>query len=160
MTKILAFCDFKVYLCIVFRKIYTVMSYYKLIRKPADGEVVRGMLHKVVLTRFEERLIPVCGTIEDADRLIPALIYELGVTQSARHNRLLPVIRQVPGRTDIRIRRGSQPRHARGSILVTREAEQHLTALWRAAQRAGEEMRLEITDFNYSVNRSAHSYGK
>ena len=120
------------------------MSYYKLIRMPEDGKAVRGRLYMVSESRFEEVLTPVCDTIENADYLIPALIYGIGVTMSPRFKRLLPIVRQVPGRTGIRFHRGSRPEHSKGYILISGSDEQSLTARWLAEQTAHEEIRLEI----------------
>lgn len=122
------------------------MSYYKLIRNPADGKAVRGRLYQVVQTRFEEELIPVCDTLENADYLIPALIYGVGVTQSPKFKRLLPVVRQVPGRSGIRIHLGTKPEHSKGCILVPPSEEALLTARLLAEQSSYEETRLEITN--------------
>ena len=120
------------------------MAYYKLIRFPANGKAVRGRLYEATQTRFEETLIPICDTIENADYLIPALIYGIGVTQSPKFKRLLPVVRQVPGRTGIRFHRGTRPEHSKGCILVPPSMEQELTSRWLAEQTAHEEIRLEI----------------
>ena len=120
------------------------MAYYKLIRLPEDGKAVRGRLYMVSESRFEEVLTPVCDTIENADHLIPALIYGIGVTMSPRFKRLLPIVRQVPGRTGIRFHRGSRPEHSKGCILISGSDEQKLTARWLAEQTAHEEIRLEI----------------
>lgn len=120
------------------------MAYYKLIRKPADGRSVRGRLFHVTESRFEEVLTPICDTLENADYLIPALIYHVSVTQSPKFNRLLPVIEQVPSRSGIRIHRGSKPEHSHGCILVTPTMEQELTARLLAEQQSREETRLEI----------------
>lgn len=122
------------------------MSYYKLIRFPANGKAVRGRLYEAAQTRFEETLIPVCDTIENADHLIPALIYGIGVTQSPKFKRLLPVVQQVPGRTGIRFHRGTRPEHSKGCILVPPSMEQELTSRWLAEQTSHEEIRLEICD--------------
>lgn len=128
------------------------MSYYKLIRKPADGKAVRGRLFRVIEKRFEETLLPLGDTLENADCLIPALVYEVGVTQSPKFGRLLPVVRQVPSRSGIRIHRGTKPGHSRGCILVSPAMEQELTARFHAEQQRGEECRLEIcnhTNLNF-----------
>ncbi len=122
------------------------MAYYKLIRFPANGKAVRGRLYEATQTRFEETLIPICDTIENADYLIPALIYGIGVTQSPKFKRLLPVVRQVPGRTGIRFHRGTRPEHSKGCILVPPSMEQELTSRWLAEQTSHEEIRLEICD--------------
>jgi len=83
--------------------------------------------------------------LENADCLIPALIYRLAVTQSPKFKRLLPVLEQVPGRTGIRVHRGSKPEHSRGCILVSAENEQLLTAKWLKEQQSNEETRIEIS---------------
>ena len=124
--------------------------YYKLIRQPAKGKAVRGTLYSVEhrfsrsVSVYKEYLTPICETLENADYLVPALIYRLSVTHSPKFNRLLPVLNQVPGRTGIRFHRGTKPEHSRGCILVSAENEQKLTALWLAEQSSHEECRLEI----------------
>ena len=120
------------------------MSYYKLIRKPADGKAVRGRLFLVTESRFKEELTPLCDTLENADYLVPALIYGVGVTMSPKFQRLLPILRQVPGREGIRIHRGTRPEHSQGCILVAPADEPTLTARFLADQTAREESRLEI----------------
>lgn len=122
------------------------MAYYKLIRLPADGKAVRGRLYQVTESRFEEVLTPICNTMENAAYLIPALIYGVGVTQSPKFKRLLPIVRQVPGRTGIRFHRGTRPEHSKGCILVSSADEHELTARWLAEQSTQEEIRLEICD--------------
>ena len=124
------------------------MAYYKLIRLPADGKAVRGRLYQVTESRFEEVLTPICDTMENAAYLIPALIYGVGVTQSPKFKRLLPIVRQVPGSTGIRFHRGTRPEHSKGCILVSSADEQELTARWLAEQSTQEEIRLEICDAN------------
>ena len=126
------------------------MAYYKLIRKPADGKWVRGRLfwtshyfnHRT--QQYTEVQHPICDTLENADCLIPALIYGVGVTQSSKFKRLLPVVRQVPNRADIHFHRGSRPEHSKGCILIAPTMEQELTARWLAEQTSHEEIRLEI----------------
>ena len=122
------------------------MAYYKLIRKPADGKSVRGRLFLVTESRFEEVLTPICDTLENADYLIPALIYHVAVTKSPKFNRLLPIIEQIPGRSGIRIHRGTKPEHSLGCILVNPADEQPLTARFLAEQQSREECRLEIVE--------------
>ena len=122
------------------------MSYYKLIRLPKDGKAVRGRLFQATESRFEEVLIPICDTLENADYSIPALIYGVGVTQSPKFKRLLPIVRHVPGRSGIRFHRGTRPEHSKGCILISGSDEQQLTARWLAEQSAHEEIRLEICD--------------
>ena len=120
------------------------MAYYKLIRMPANGRAVRGRLFLATESRFEEVLIPICDTLENANYIIPALIYGIGVTQSPKFKRLLPIVRQVPGRSGIRIHRGTKPEHSRGCVLVSPAMEQELTARLLAEQQSHEETRLEI----------------
>ena len=120
------------------------MAYYKLIRMPANGRAVRGRLYEVREQRFQETLIPLCDTMENADYLIPALIYGVGVTMSPKFKRLLPVLRQVPGRSGIRIHRGTKPEHSKGCILVSPADELSITARLIAEQTDHEECRLEI----------------
>ena len=120
------------------------MAYYKLIRKPADGRSVRGRLFLVTESRFEEVLTPICDTLENQDYLIPALIYHVAVTKSPKFNRLLPVIEQVPGRSGIRIHRGTHPKHSKGCILVPPHMEQALTQKLLREQRSREDCRIEI----------------
>lgn len=126
------------------------MSYYKLIREQRKGKAVRGMIYQVE-HRFSrskgvqnEYLTPVAPTLENADCLIPALTYKIAVTQSPRFGRLLPVLCQVPGRSGIRIHRGTRPEHSKGCILVSQAHEQSLTAIWLKQQENHEECRLEI----------------
>jgi hypothetical protein len=91
-----------------------------------------------------ERLHYICDTIENADYLIPALVYKVQVTQSPKFRRLLPCLVQVPGRSGIRIHRGTRPEHSAGCILVPPAQEQLLTARLLAEQQSHEEIRLEI----------------
>ena len=128
------------------------MAYYKLIRKPADGKWVRGRLfwtshyfnHRT--QQYTEVLHPICDTLENRDYLIPALIYGVGVTQSPKFKRLLPIVRHVPGRSGIRFHRGTHPEHSKGCILISGSDEQKLTARFLAEQQSREECRLEIVE--------------
>ena len=126
--------------------------YYKLIRQFPEGKAVRGTIYQVEhrysgsVGVYKEYLTPICETMENAEYLIPALIYRIGVTMSPRFKRLLPVLQQVPGRTGIRVHRGTRPEHSKGCILVSAENEHKLTARFLAAQTSKEETRLEITD--------------
>ena len=125
--------------------------YYKLIRETPDGKAVRGKLYRTSHVYYKytgqtvERLHFICDTLENADHLILPLIYPVSVTRSPKFGRLLPSINQVPGRTGIRIHRGSRPEHSKGCILVSKTDEELLTARFRAEQSANEETRLEIT---------------
>ena len=121
------------------------MAYYKLIREIPDGKAVHGNLYLVQHSGLRERLTHICETLENADKLVPALIYRVAVTNSPKFKRPLPVLQQVPGRTGIRFHRGTKPEHSKGCILVaTPEIEQKLTARWLAEQIDHEEIRLEI----------------
>lgn len=127
--------------------------YYKLIRQPAEGKAVRGQLcwtghyfnHRT--QQYTERLHPICDTLENADHLVPPLTYKIQVSRSPKFQRLLPLLEQVPGRSGIRIHRGSKPEHSKGCILVSAADEQALTARFLAEQRANEECRLEICNY-------------
>lgn len=126
--------------------------YYKLIRSQRDGKAVRGMLyerHTYFNKRdgtYHETLRPVCETLENADCLVPALVYRIAVTMSPRFKRLLPILCQVPGRTGIRFHRGTKPEHSKGCILVSAADEQLLTALWLKEQNEHEESRIEFCE--------------
>jgi len=141
--------------------------YYKLIRNnPSSvspelnsGKAVHGKLYRVShyynkrTGLLVERLHYICDTLENADYLVPALIYRVTVTQSPKFRRLLPLLNQVPGRTGIRVHRGTQPEHSLGCILVSAHCEQTLTARWLSEQTAKEETRLEICN-NVNFYRS------
>ena len=124
--------------------------FYKLIRMPVDGKAVRGRLfwtshyfnHRT--NQYAEVLHPISDTLENADYLVPALIYKVAVTRSPKFQRLLPILEQVPGRSGIRFHRGSLPEHSKGCILVSPYMEQQITSRWLAEQSAHEETRLEI----------------
>ena len=126
--------------------------YYKLIRYSKNDKAVYGKL-VIVEHRFsrsageyKEYLTPICDTLENADYLIPPLIYKVVVTMSPKFGRLLPALQQVPGRTGIRFHRGCRPEHSEGCILVSRADEQMITARFLAEQTAKEETRLEIVE--------------
>ena len=126
------------------------MGYYKLIRQASDTKAVRGTLYSVEhrysgsAGTYREYLTPICDTLENADYLIPALVYKVSVTQSPKFRRLLPLLQQVPNRSGIRVHRGTQPQHSHGCILVSAADEQQLTELWLNEQQHHEETRLEI----------------
>ncbi len=134
--------------------------YYKLIRDNsllgASGvrpKEVRGTLYSVEhrysgsAGEYKEYLTPICDTLENADYIIPALIYRVQVTNSPKFKRPLPILCQVPGRSGIRVHRGSRPEHSKGCIIVSAANEQILTELWLKEQRSYEETRIEIVDF-------------
>ena len=128
------------------------MSYYKLIRHSREGKAVRGMLYQVE-HRFSrsrgvqvEYLTEIAPTLENADCMVPALIYRISVTMSPKFKRLLPILEQVPGRSGIRFHRGTKPEHSKGCILVSAENEQLLTAQWLKEQNEHEESRIEFCE--------------
>ena len=128
------------------------MAYYKLIRHPAEGKAVRGTLYQAEhrysgsAGEYKEYLTPICDTLENEDYLVPALIYKIQVSKSPKFQRLLPLLEQVPGRSGIRVHRGSIPEHSKGCILVSPYMEQQITSRWLAEQSAHEETRLEIVN--------------
>ena len=114
------------------------MGYYKLIRqkagpspeRPNDPKnAVRGTLYSVQhrysgsTGQYKEYLTCIAPTLENADCLIPALIYKLQVNLSPRFGTLMPMLLQVPGRTGIRIHGGTKPSHSQGCVLITRKAD-------------------------------------
>ena len=132
------------------------MAYYKLIRDKAEGKAVHGKLYRTShyynkrLDKMVERLHLICETLENADYLVPALIYKVQVTQSPKFKRLLPVLCQVPGRSGIRLHRGTRPEHSKGCILVSAENEKILTELWLKEQHDHEETRIEFVRLDKS----------
>ena len=126
--------------------------YYKIIRDIPEGKAIPGKLYRTshyVNKRtglLVERLHYICDTLENADYIVPALIYKVQVTQSPRFKRPLPILLQVPGRSGIRFHRGTRPEHSKGCILISASMEQSLTARFLAEQTAHEETRLEIVD--------------
>ena len=142
------------------------MAYYKLIRQPADGKAVRGMLYRTEhrysgsAGEYKEYLHPICETLENVDYIIPALTYKVSATQSPKFKRLLPILEQVPNRSGIRIHRGTEPEHSKGCILVSPYMEQQITSRWLAEQSAHEETRLEIcnyTNLNLKEEKNART---
>jgi hypothetical protein len=127
--------------------------YYKLIRNTPEGKAVTGKLYRTShyynkrLDKLVERLHYICDTLENADYLVPSLIYRVTVTQSPKFRRLLPLLNQVPGRTGIRVHRGTKPEHSLGCILVSADNEQVLTELWLKEQKDYDETRIEIVAF-------------
>lgn len=130
--------------------------YYKLIREKntsptrSKSSAIRGTLYSVEhrysgsAGTYREYLTPICDTLENADYLIPVLVYKVSVTQSPKFRRLLPLLNQVPGRTGIRFHRGTKPEHSKGCILVSAADELVLTAKWLKEQHDHEEIRLEF----------------
>ena len=125
--------------------------YYKLIREKSlsasssdSSKAVHGNLYLVQHAGLRECLTHICETLENADKLVPALIYRVAVTNSPKFKRPLPVLQQVPGRTGIRFHRGTKPEHSHGCILVSAADELVLTAKWLKEQHDHEETRIEF----------------
>ena len=104
-----------------------------------EGNAVRGSM------RVNGRDI---ATLENADYIIPDGTYPVSVTFSPRFKRMLPLLMQVPGRSGIRIHRGTKPEHSRGCILVSAAMEQELTAKWLALQASNEPIKITIEHDN------------
>ena len=115
------------------------MQIIHLIRKSKDGKAVRGCLR----TGAQE-----VATLENADYIIPAGTYPIAVTWSPKFKRMLPIVLNVPGRSGIRVHRGTKPEHSRGCILVSAANEQELTAKWLALQASNEPIKITIENEN------------
>ena len=89
---------------------FTQIMYIHLIRNQPKGTAITGRL--VINGRY------FCNTLERVGYQIPALCYPVRVTMSPRFKRLLPIVQNVPGRSGIRIHRGSKPEHSSGCVLV------------------------------------------
>ena len=111
------------------------MQTIRLIRKSKDGKAVRGVL------RLGEQEV---ATLENDDYIIPCGTYPIAVTWSPKFKRMLPIVLNVPGRSGIRVHRGTKPEHSRGCILVSAAMEQELTAQWLALQASNEPIELKI----------------
>ncbi len=68
---------------------------------------------------MKEYLTPVAPTLENANYIIPELIYKVQVNISPKFGTLMPILMQVPGRYGIRIHGGSKPSHSKGCVLIT-----------------------------------------
>ena len=84
--------------------------YIKLIRNEPRGNALTGRL--VINGRW------FCNTLERVGYQIPPLCYHVAVTMSPKFKRRLPIVQNVPGRSGIRIHRGTKPEHSTGCILV------------------------------------------
>lgn len=124
--------------------------YLVLYRHGRNGDAVHGHLYlrrrsvnSQGIAQTQETLI--CETLENQNYLILPLIYHVKVTLSPKFKRLLPLICGVPGRSGIRMHRGTKPEHSKGCILVpTREMEDYLTDMLLRAQQDGEEVVVEV----------------
>ena len=115
------------------------MATIHLKRVSQEGKAVRGKM------RVNGRDI---ATLENADYIIPEGNYPVSVTFSPRFKRMLPLIGNVPGRSGIRIHRGTKPEHSKGCVLVSVANEQQLTAEWLALQASKEPIKITIENEN------------
>ena len=115
------------------------METIHLTRISREGKAVRGSM------RVNGRDI---ATLENAEYIIPDGSYPVSITFSPRFQRVLPLLMQVPGRSGIRIHRGTKPEHSRGCILVSAAMEQELTAKWLALQASNEPIKITIENGN------------
>ena len=115
------------------------MATIHLTRISREGKAVRGSM------RVKGRDI---ATLENADYIIPVGTYPVSVTFSPRFQRNLPLIGNVPGRSGIRIHRGTKPEHSKGCILVSAAMEQQLTVEWFALQASNEPIKIIIENEN------------
>ena len=115
------------------------MATIPLIRTSRNNKAVRGSM------RVNGRDI---ATLENADYIIPVGTYPVLVTFSPRFQRNLPLIGNVPGRSGIRIHRGTKPEHSKGCILVSAANEQQITADWLALQASNEPIKITIDNEN------------
>ena len=115
------------------------MAIIHLIRTSKDGQAVRGLM------RVNGQEI---ATLENADYVIPEGTYPIAVTWSPKFKRMLSIVLNVPGRSGIRVHRGTKPEHSRGCILVSATNEQELTAKWLALQASNEPIKITIENEN------------
>ena len=115
------------------------MTIISLTRTSRDGKAVRGCLQ----TGTQE-----VATLENEDYIIPCGTYPVRVTWSPKFKRMLPLVLNVPGRSGIRVHRGTKPEHSRGCILVSTATEQELTAKWLALQASNEPIKITIENEN------------
>ena len=115
------------------------MTIIHLIRKSKDGKAVRGVM------RLGAQEV---ATLENEDYIIPCGTYPIAVTWSPKFKRMLPILLNVPGRSGIRVHRGTKPEHSRGCILVSAAMEQELTAKWLALQASNEPIKITIENEN------------
>jgi hypothetical protein len=114
--------------------------YIRLIRNKPQSNAITGRL--VIDGRW------FCNTLERVGYQILALCYHVAVTQSPKFKRLLPIVQNVPQRSGIRFHRGTKPQHSTGCILVPADKETQLTNLILKAQKANEEIILEVIDYS------------
>ena len=115
------------------------MATIHLTRTSRDGKAVHGLM------RVNGQEV---ATLENEDYIIPVGTYPVRVTWSPKFKRMLPLVMDVPGRSGIRVHRGTRPEHSRGCILVSAAMEQQLTAEWLALQASNEPIKIIIDNEN------------
>ena len=115
------------------------MQIIRLTRTRREGKAVHGVL------RVNGQEV---ATLENEDYIIPCGTYPVRVTWSPKFKRMLPLLLNVPGRSGIRVHRGTKPEHSRGCILVSAATEQELTAKWLALQASNEPIKITIENEN------------
>ncbi len=122
-----------------------------LLRTTQADNIITGTLS------IDEKYI--CDTLELAD-IVPMGWYQLQLTYSPKFQRMLPILRYVPGHTGIRIHAGNTVNDTSGCILVgtldhkcprllrSRQAEQKIVELLKALPHY-EECYLEIATPRY-----------
>ena len=108
-------------------------------RVSCAGKAVRGTITGTA------HVLP---TLENAQYIIPEGKYELAMTWSPRFKKIMPLVYSVPGRSGIRIHRGTKPEHSKGCVLVNAAMEQDLTAKWLALQASKEPIKITIKNEN------------
>lgn len=108
-------------------------------RHPAEGKAIPGSLYLNLKGKNFA-----CGrTLENVDYVIPDGTYTVEVNYSPKFKRDMPILRDVPGRTGIRMHRGTKPEHSKGCILLlNKEMEGKIT---RALQIFKEEAKIVIS---------------
>ena len=130
------------------------MGYYKLYRQQPKGKAVHGTLFFCQPGRRNETLlVKAASTLENLDFIIPPLVYPVVVTMSPRFGKLMPLLRNVPGRDGIRIHGGIKPEHSRGCILLNRKNEyKALVERLLYEQKRHEDIRIEIVQLKPGDN--------
>ena len=116
----------------------------QLIRQRTDGKAVTGTID-LPIGKDVLRI----ATLENADYLIPAGIYPLKMSYSAKFNKRMPEICDVPGRVGIRIHSGTKPEHSTGCILVSvfaRGYVDYFIQKFEKEQDEDEQLQIEIKD--------------
>ncbi len=114
-------------------------------RKPAKGKAIPGNLY----LSLKGKDFKCCETLENADYVIPDGTYTVEVNYSPKFKRDMPILKGVPGRTGIRMHRGTKPEHSKGCILLlNREMEGKIT---RALQIFKEEAKIVISSIKLHI---------